>query len=38
MCNFLLADGSVRGVNVLIATDILGRLTVRNDNEIISEY
>ena len=38
MCNFLLADGSVRAVNVLIATDILGRLTVRNDNEIISEY
>ncbi|MDG2358837.1 MAG: DUF1559 domain-containing protein [Planctomycetaceae bacterium] len=38
MCNFLLADGSVRGVNVLIATDILGRLTVRNDDEIVSEY
>ena len=38
MCNFLLADGSVRSVNVLIATDILGRLTVRNDDEIVSEY
>ena len=38
MCNFLLADGSVRAVNVMIATDILGRLTVRNDNEIVSEY
>ena len=38
MCNFLLADGSVRSVNVFIATDILGRLTVRNDNEIVSDY
>jgi prepilin-type N-terminal cleavage/methylation domain-containing protein/prepilin-type processing-associated H-X9-DG protein len=38
MCNFLLADGSVRSVNVLIATDILGRLTVRNDHEVVSEY
>ncbi|NQV28401.1 MAG: DUF1559 domain-containing protein [Rhodopirellula sp.] len=38
MCNFLLADGSVRSVNVFIATDILGRLTVRNDNEVVSDY
>ena len=38
VCNFLLGDGSVRSVNVMIATDILGRLTVRNDDEIISEY
>lgn len=38
MCNFLLADGSVRSVNVFISTDILGRLTVRNDDEVISDY
>ena len=38
ICNFTLGDGSVRSVNVLIATDILGRLTTRNDNEVIEEY
>lgn len=38
MCNFLLGDGSVRSVNVFISTDILGRLTVRNDEEVVSDY
>lgn len=38
ICNFNLGDGSVRGVSVYIATDILGRLTARNDNEVVEEY
>lgn len=38
ICNFTLADGSVRSINVLIATDLLGRLTTRNDNEELGEY
>ncbi|MDA1164498.1 MAG: DUF1559 domain-containing protein [Planctomycetota bacterium] len=38
MCNFLLGDGSARSVSVFISTDILGRLTTRNDNEVVSDY
>lgn len=38
ICNFLLGDGSVRNVSVYISTDILGRLTVRNDNEFVPVY
>lgn len=38
ICNFVLGDGSVRGVSVYIATDILGRLTARDDSEIVSEF
>lgn len=38
ICNFGLGDGSVRGVSVYIATDILGRLTARNDNEVVDEF
>ena len=37
-CNFLLGDGSVRPISTRLSTDILGRLTVRNDSEVISEY
>ena len=32
------ADGSVRGINVLIATDLLGKLTNRNDREVVGEF
>lgn len=35
-CHFVLADGSVRGISPLISTDVLGRLTTRNDNVPIS--
>lgn len=35
ICQFLIADGSVQSVNVLISTDILGRLTIRNDTEVV---
>jgi prepilin-type N-terminal cleavage/methylation domain-containing protein len=38
LCNFVLGDGSVRSVSVYISTDILGRLTVRNDDEFVPEY
>lgn len=38
ICNFVLADGSVRSINVYMATDILGRLTSRNDSEVVEEY
>jgi prepilin-type processing-associated H-X9-DG protein len=34
-CNFLMADGSVRAVSVFLPTEILGRLTNRNDNEVV---
>lgn len=37
-CNFLLGDGSVRNINVLIATDLLGRLTSRNDSNEVSNF
>ncbi len=38
ICNFTLGDGSVRGISVYIATEILGRLTARNDNEVVEEF
>lgn len=38
VCNFLMGDGSARSINVMIATDLLGRLTARNDHEVITEY
>jgi prepilin-type N-terminal cleavage/methylation domain-containing protein len=37
-CNFLLGDGSVRNISVNISTDLLGRLTSRNDQEVVSNY
>ena len=37
-CNFTMADGSVRGISVLIATDVLGKLTSRNDHEVVGEF
>lgn len=37
-CNFTMADGSVRGISVLIATDLLGKLTARNDREVVGEF
>ena len=37
-CQFLLGDGSVRNINVFISTDILGRLTVRNDGQTANNY
>jgi prepilin-type N-terminal cleavage/methylation domain-containing protein/prepilin-type processing-associated H-X9-DG protein len=36
--NFVFGDGSVRGVSVQISTDTLGRLTARNDNEVIPPF
>ena len=33
--NFVFCDGSVRSINIDIATDILGRLTARNDHEFV---
>lgn len=38
LCNFLMGDGSVRAVSVLIATDLLGKLTNRNDHEAVGEF
>lgn len=38
ICNFTMADGSVRGISVLIATDVLGKLTARNDREVVGEF
>jgi type II secretory pathway pseudopilin PulG len=38
ICNFLMGDGSVRSINIIIATDLLGRLTARNDHEAVGEY
>ncbi|MFK7817268.1 MAG: DUF1559 domain-containing protein [Planctomycetaceae bacterium] len=35
-CHFVMGDGSVLGISPLIATDILGRLTTRNDGNPIS--
>lgn len=34
ICNFTLADGSARAISVHLSTDILGRLTARNDGRI----
>jgi prepilin-type N-terminal cleavage/methylation domain-containing protein/prepilin-type processing-associated H-X9-DG protein len=36
--NFVFADGSVRVLNVDIATDLLGRLTARNDHEFVKGH
>ncbi|TWU02421.1 DUF1559 domain-containing protein [Stieleria varia] len=35
--NFVFADGSVRTFDVNISTDVLGRLTHRNDHEVVTE-
>lgn len=35
--NFAFADGSVRTLSPDISTDLLGRLTARNDHEVVSE-
>ncbi len=36
VCNFLFADGHTESIQVHIATDVLGRLTNREDTEIVS--
>lgn len=36
ICNFLFGDGSVTSISVGVSTDILGRLTARNDGEIVT--
>jgi prepilin-type N-terminal cleavage/methylation domain-containing protein/prepilin-type processing-associated H-X9-DG protein len=36
--NFVFADGSVRVLNVNISTDLLGRLTSRNDGEFVEGH
>ena len=36
--NFVFADGSVRVLNVDIATDILGRMTHRSDHEFVPDH
>ena len=36
-CYFVMADGSGRGISPLISTDVLGRLTTRNDGVPISD-
>lgn len=36
--NFVFGDASVHGINVHISTDTLGRLTARNDNEVIPDF
>lgn len=36
--NFLFGDGRVRTVSVQISTDTLGRLTARNDNQVIPPF
>jgi len=33
-CNFVLVDGSVRGLSTTIPTDLLGSLAARNDGEV----
>lgn len=38
ICNFVMADGSVRSMSIHISTDLLGRLTNRHDNEVVTEY
>ena len=34
----LFADGSVRVLNIDISTDVLGRLTARNDHEFVEDH
>lgn len=36
--NFVFADGSVRTLNIDISTDVLGRLTNRNDHEFVEGH
>ena len=36
VCNFLFADGSTQPISVLVSTDVLGKLTARNDGEVVS--
>lgn len=36
--NFVFGDGSVHGISVQISTDTLGRLTARNDHEVIPPH
>ncbi|MEZ6091148.1 MAG: DUF1559 domain-containing protein [Pirellulaceae bacterium] len=38
ICNFVMVDGSVRSINKTISTDILGRLTARNDRTSIPSF
>ena len=38
VCNFVMGDGSVRAINIYIATDLLGRLTARNDREVVTSF
>jgi prepilin-type processing-associated H-X9-DG protein len=35
--NFVFADGSVRVLNIDISTDVLGKLTSRNDHEFVED-
>ena len=37
-CNFVFADGSVRNLTPFISTDLLGRLTHRDDGELTGEH
>ncbi len=37
-CNFVFGDGSVRVLDPQISTELLGRLTARNDGEFIPEH
>jgi prepilin-type N-terminal cleavage/methylation domain-containing protein len=38
ICQFLLGDGSVRGINVSVSGTILSRLAVRNDGQPVPDY
>ncbi len=38
LCQFLLADGSSRSVSIYISTDVLGKLTTRNDHGVVGDY
>lgn len=37
ICNFVMGDGSVKSIDVLISTEVFGRLTTRNDGDPISD-
>ena len=36
--NFVFADGSVRAIDPNISTEVLGRLTARNDHEVTEDH
>lgn len=36
VCNFLFADGAATSINVEVSTDVLGRLTARNDGKVVT--